>query len=90
MKNNDKKREFEVGDKVVINDEGKKYYEDHYWDEDMESLEGSVYAVVVNATQEYMQHILVDWVNHKGMVIRYRWYMLKKYAELYEDVPRET
>lgn len=87
MKNNDKIRKFEIGDKVVFNDDGKKYYnaEENYWEDDMESLEGSLYAIVVNNDGGIrLNYIIVNWYNHKGMVVREHWYMLKKYAELYE------
>ncbi len=88
MKNNDKIRKFEIGDKLVISEEGKKYYnaEENYWEEDMESLKDSLYALVVdNDAEGYSNHIIVNWYNHKGMVVRAHWYMLKKYAELYES-----
>lgn len=84
MSNTDKIREFKVGERVVISNEGKIYYEQHSYEEDADSFEGSVYAIVVAEHVWLQEHIEVDWVNHKGMYTRRGWYMLKKYAELYE------
>lgn len=50
---------------------------------------GAVYGRI-DRLQQAGRSPIVSWINHKGMVTRPEWFMLKKYAELYEDVPRET
>lgn len=90
MKNNDKKREFEVGDKIVFNTDGINFYEFTYDVEDIEFLKESVYGIVVKFDQRNPEHVIVDCINHKGMITRHYWYVRKIHIDLYQDVPRET
>ncbi len=84
------KKEFKVGDKVVVNENGLYYLKVTYDPEDIDFLEDTVYGIVVKLEQRYPEHIMINFVNHKGMIIQYQWYIRKAYIDLYQDVPRET
>lgn len=78
------KEELKIGDKLVFIDNRDNGMFTHF------CINNNIVYVVVTSIPRGTYNILVNFVNHKGMVIRYGWYMLKKYAELYQDVPRET
>ena len=87
---NDDIKDFVVGDKVVVNDDGLTFLKVTYDPEDIQFLKDTVYGIVVRLEQRYLRHVIVKWVNHKGMVTEYEWYIHNKYIDLYQDVPRET
>lgn len=75
---------YKVGDKVVMTQESLDDYINVYSEDDMFFYRDVVYGILTGQDSRYLEHIKVDWVNHKGIIVRSEWYSKPSEIKLYE------
>lgn len=75
---------YKVGDKVVMTQESLDEYIYVYGKDDFSFYRDVVYGILTGVESRYSGHIIVDWVNHKGIVVRSKWYSKPSEIKLYE------
>lgn len=75
---------YKVGDKVVMTQKSLDEYIYVYGKDDLSFYEDVVYGILTGQDYRYSEHITVDWVNHKGIVVRRKWYSKPSEIKLYE------
>lgn len=84
MKGKELIKDYKVGDRVVLKKEAINRYHEDYYAYTIFFLDSYVYGVMVGKDNDYPECIIVNWVNHKGMVIRRNWYARYTEIDLYE------
>lgn len=70
---------YDIGDKVVLNERGKKYTKESYPYIDFNNV---VHGIIIS--HDDRANVVVDWYNHKGMKVLEYWYMPFTHMEFYE------
>lgn len=70
---------YNIGDKVVLNERGKKYTKETYSSIDFDNV---VHGIIISHDDRTC--VVVDWYNHKGMKVLEYWYTSFTHMEYYE------
>lgn len=75
---------FKVGDKVVYKNKSKilETIRRNRGDKMADRFNDVLYGVVTSVSGR--QDLILDWVNHKGIVVIHRWFPSTEYLELYK------
>lgn len=71
--------DVKVGDKVVYNEDGKRFNQEHY---STMTFDEVVYGVVINFTNSIL--VVLDLYNYKGFKIKSHWNVYFKHLDYYE------
>jgi hypothetical protein len=75
---------YKIGDKVVMTQKSLDEYIYVYGEDDLSFYKDVVYGILTGQESRYPEHIIVNWVNHKGIIVRSKWYSKLSEIKLYE------